>query len=203
VGRLELLPPYDDPSVFNDLEGFSHVWVIWIAHLASREEWSPTVRPPRLGGNRSVGVFASRAPFRPNPVGLSLLPLKAVEQSASPPALVLEGVDMVDGTPVLDIKPYLPYSDAIPDARTGYAPSAPDRVLDVEFSPTAEENLRARGDTDHLRALITGMLELDPRPAYRIDSGTTYGFRLYDFDLKWRVVGDTAIVLALEPTLRK
>lgn len=186
-GRIELLPPFDRPEAFKDIDGFSHLWLIWVAHRANGDSDSLTVRPPRLGGNRKVGVFASRSPFRPNPIGLSLVRLVEVDMQARPPALRVTGVDLLDGTPILDIKPYLPYSDAVPDAEAGYAATAPDRVFEVRFSEEANLALAKHPDGDRLRKLVERMLELDPRPAYRDESTADYAFRVDDLDVHWRV----------------
>jgi len=196
-GRVELLPPCDREEAFRGLDGFSHVWLLWAAHRAVGDASALTVRPPRLGGNRRVGVFASRSPFRPNPIGLSLVRLERVEARARPPALVVSGLDLLDGTPVLDVKPYLPYSDAVPDAAAGFAPSRPARVLEVGFSKEAETFLTGREDGERLRTLIAGMIELDPRPAYRGDTDTGYGFRVEDVDVHWQVQGRAAEVTAI------
>jgi len=198
TGRVELLSPYDRPEAFKDLEGFSHIWLIWAAHKASGDPNTLTVRPPRLGGNRRVGVFASRSPFRPNSIGLSVVRLVRVEADARPPALVVAGLDLLDGTPVLDIKPYLPYSDALPDAIAGFAPARPDKALRVSFSEGAEAFLANRSDGEKLRVLVKGMIELDPRPAYRDGRRPEYGFRVADVDVRWRVDGDLAEVTGFE-----
>ncbi len=199
---LELLPPYNRPEVVVGLEGYSHIWIQFVFHRALRDSWQPTVRPPRLGGNRRVGVFASRSPFRPNPVGLSVVKLEAVHCSGGKVVLDVTGVDLLDGTPVLDIKPYVAYVDSIPDARSGFAPLPPEVLLGVRFTPLAKQQLDDRDDGEALRALITALLETDPRPAYLRDGGDEeriYGMRLYDFDLRWRIEGDEARVLELAP----
>jgi len=199
-GRLVFVPPYDRPEAVEGLAGYSHVWLLWVFHQAIRDAWSPMVRPPRLGGNRKVGVFASRAPYRPNPIGLSVARLKRVIAGPAGVELILGGVDLVDGTPVLDVKPYVPYVDAIPDARGGFAPEAPVAALAVRFTGQAQARIAGRGDAAALSALITRLLELDPRPAYQDDApGREYGMRLYDFDLRWRVVDGVAEVLDLVP----
>jgi tRNA-Thr(GGU) m(6)t(6)A37 methyltransferase TsaA len=192
-GRVELLSPYDKPGVFNGLEDFSHVWLIWMFHAVPEGEWKPLVRPPRLGGNRKVGVFASRSPFRPNPIGLSAVKLEQVHETK----LDVSGVDLLDGTPILDIKPYIPYSDALADAKDGFAAGPPPARLQVAISRQAEEQLLARPDGERLRELIIACIETDPRPAYRNGETGEYGFRLEDFDLRWRVSGTQAIVLEL------
>ena len=197
-GRLELLPPVDRAEALRSLEGFSHIWLIWVPHRSLDSEAVLTVRPPRLGGNRKVGVFASRSPVRPNPIGLSLVRLVRVEAESRPPALVLSGIDLLDGTPVLDIKPYLPYADSVPDARGGYAPDAPGEKLAVSFSNEAESALAARPDGDGLRLLISRIIALDPRPAYRGDENADYAFRIADLDVHWTVRGDQAEVERIE-----
>ncbi len=197
-GFLQLLPPYDRPEALQGLEGYSHVWIQFVFHQAQRGEWVPMVRPPRLGGNRKVGVFASRSPFRPNPLGLSVVQLDGVEVSGKI-GLRLSGLDLLDGTPVLDIKPYVSYSDSISDARCGFAPAAPETRLNVRFSETAQEQISARADAARLRELIVQLLSLDPRPAYKKEEEPEriYGIRLYDFDLRWRVIGGVVEVLEL------
>ena len=197
--RIELVPPFDRPEAFREIDGFSHVWLIWVAHQAAGSMESMTVRPPRLGGNRKVGVFASRSPFRPNPIGLSVVRLLEVQDEARPPALVVAGADLLDGTPVIDIKPYLPYADVVAEATGGFAPFAPGRVFDVVFSGEAEVFLGARPDGGQLRVLVTKLLELDPRPAYREEEDASYAFRIADLDVHWRVTGDRVVVTGLEP----
>ena len=198
-GTLELLPPFDRPEAVAGLEGYSHIWVQFVFHQALDGGWQPTVRPPRLGGNRKVGVFAIRSPFRPNPIGLSLLRLEEVETGGNGVRLHLSGIDLLDGTPVLDIKPYLPYVESVPDARGGYAPVAPAARLPVRFSPRATRQLGERPDAERVAQLIRELLALDPRPAYRRDEepDRVYGFRLYDFDLRWRVTRAGVEVLEL------
>ncbi len=197
--RLELLPPYNCIEAFAGLEAFSHIWLTFIFHQAMRDQWQPQVRPPRLGGNRRVGVFASRSPFRPNPIGLSVVALDGTSHQQGRVELLLSGLDLLDGTPVLDIKPYIPYADSIPEARSGYAAEPPQVSKEVRFSETAEAQLRQRDDGVELRCLIVKLLRCDPRPAYknRSQSERIYGMRLYDFDLKWRVAGDEVEVVEL------
>ena len=196
---LQLLPPYDRPEAVAGLEGYSHIWIQFLFHQAMRGQWQPTVRPPRLGGNKRVGVFASRSPFRPNPIGLSVVGLRQVRCDQGAVELLLTGVDLLDGTPVLDIKPYVAYVDSIPDARSGFAPAAPEQRLDVGFSAAAEEQLRGRRDGNELKVMIRALLAIDPRPAYagKGDGERIYGIRLYDFDLRWRVRGGRVEVLEL------
>ena len=198
---LELLPPYDRIEALEGLEAFSHLWLIFVFHASLTESWKPTVRPPRLGGNKRVGVFASRSMFRPNPIGLSVVELERIDTAARPPCLYLKGVDLLDGTPVLDIKPYLPYVDAIPNAQGGYAASSPEPRLQVSFTSQAATQCASFEKTyPHLEALIMQLLELDPRPAYygADQVRTEFGMRLLDFEVKWHVEGKQVRVLAIE-----
>jgi tRNA-Thr(GGU) m(6)t(6)A37 methyltransferase TsaA len=192
-GEVTFLPPYDDPRMLDGLDGFSHLWLIFLfsEHLA--QSWRPRVRPPRLGGNREVGVWASRSPFRPNPVGLSLVRLDDVVTQPRP-LLRVSGVDLLDGTPIIDIKPYLPYSDALAGATSGYAGAAPDARLAVRFCAPAERVLASQSEQG-LRELIVEVLALDPRPAYRdgAEPGRTYGMRIAGHEVRWRVVGSGAV----------
>lgn len=199
--RLELLPPFDRDETLTGIEGFSHLWLVFVFHANAAQGWQPTVRPPRLGGNQRVGVFASRSSFRPNPLGLSVVELEGFSREKGRLFLHLKGIDLLDGTPVLDIKPYLPYADAIPQARAGYASEPPAGGLAVQFSPAADsacERLEAR--YPHLRLLITQLLGSDPRPAYRSGSNgdRVFGMRLYDFDLRWNYRNGAIQVLSLE-----
>lgn len=185
---LVLCPPYDDPLAVRGLDAFSHLWLTFLFHR-SPERWTPLVRPPRLGGNRRIGVFASRSTHRPNRLGLSLVELVAIDTRCGV-RLTLAGSDLVDGTPVLDIKPYLPWVEAKPEARAGFAPEAPPR-LPVSFAPEAQNALAARADADSLRELIRQVLGQDPRPAYRNGAeARLYGVRLRDVDVRFRV-GET------------
>lgn len=198
---LELLPPYDRDEALEGLSGFSHVWIVFVFHATAAQGWQPSVRPPRLGGNTRVGVFASRSMFRPNPIGLSVVELEGYGREDGKLVLRLKGADLIDGTPVLDIKPYVPYADSIPQARGGFADAMPESPLQVRFTPEAEAQLRAR-ELLHpqLRELIVQVLGADPRPAYRGQGNDLreYGMRLLDFDLHWRIEGDSAVVQRLD-----
>lgn len=197
IGRLRLLRPYDRAEAVRGLEGFSHLWLSFIFHRGAGE-WRPTVRPPRLGGNQRVGVFASRSPFRPNPIGLSVVELTAVDTRAGV-VLELAGVDLLDGTPVIDIKPYLPFVDSVPQARSGFVPGPPP-PLAVEFSPSALAQLRQHSlRWPHLSELLSEVLAQDPRPAYADDAERIYGFRLGDLEIRWRCTGAQAIVEEIAP----
>lgn len=198
---LELLPPFDRPEAVRGLAGFSHIWIIFIFHAIGQGTWRPTVRPPRLGGNRRIGVFASRSGFRPNPVGISAVELAALRFPDNRAVLDIRGGDLLDGTPVVDIKPYLPYADSRPAACAGYAPTPPDPHLPVLFSSRAQAACRRYrpGDGTDLQALITALLQADPRPAYHRahpeDRG--YGLRIFDLDVHWRVQATAIVVEAI------
>jgi tRNA-Thr(GGU) m(6)t(6)A37 methyltransferase TsaA len=198
---LELLPPYDRPEAVAELAGFSHVWIVFVFHQALRTQWRPTVRPPRLGGNKRIGVFASRAPYRPNPIGLSLVALEGLDTAGGKCLLQLGGVDLLDGTPVLDIKPYLPYAEAIPEARAGYALEPPAATVAVSFSALAQAQVAA-AEVRHpgLAQLIRRLVAADPRPAYHAAQAARqqYGMRLWDYDVRWTVTNDAVCVTAVE-----
>ena len=204
--EIEILSPYDRDEAFTGLESFSHIWVIFVFHQCQRENWKATVRPPRLGGNQRVGVFASRSTFRPNPIGLSVVKFDGLLRRQAGLYLQISGVDLLDGTPVLDINPYLPYADSLPQASSGYAPQAPEQAGQLLFSEQAELQCQQQaqaypGGYAALRRLIEQLLRLDPRPAYRAaatEHAEVYAMRLLDFDLKWQVLGDEIHVLGLE-----
>ena len=200
---IELLPPYNRSEAVKGLESFSHLWVIFVFHAIQRQEWRPTVRPPRLGGNTRLGVFATRSTHRPNPIGQSLVELERIEQNEGKVILHLRGIDLLDGTPVLDIKPYIPYAESIPDARGGFARSAPQESMQIEFSTQAQAECERRQAAHQLdlKLLITQILQQDPRPAYRKgeEGGAEYGMKLLDFNLRWRVEADNRVtVLSLD-----
>ena len=196
TGELKLLAPFDRAEAVRGLEAFSHVWLTFVFHH-TQGEWSPTVRPPRLGGNKRVGVFASRSPFRPNPIGLSLVELAGIT-TVDGIVLKFRGVDLVDGTPILDIKPYIPFVESLPQAKGGFA-DGPPPLLHVQFTSAAHEMcMELQADYPDLPVLIEQVLAQDPRPAYALDSQRLYGVRLYDFDVKWRCDGNTAIVETLQ-----
>lgn len=189
VSRVEFTPAYNHPDFVRGLHAFSHLWLIWGFHCNSSAEAHATVRPPRLGGNTRVGVFASRSPFRPNGLGLSAVRLLAVEPGG---ALRIAGADMVDGTPVYDIKPYIPYADAIPDAEAGFAAEAPKPSLDVELP---ERLPTGAGITPEWYAALTEALAHDPRPAYQDDPERVYHFAFRPYEVDFTVSGDKLRVL--------
>jgi tRNA-Thr(GGU) m(6)t(6)A37 methyltransferase TsaA len=197
---LEFLPPYDRDEAVDGLDAFSHLWLLFVFHQHVDEGWKATVRPPRLGGNRRVGVFASRAPYRPNPIGLSVVELVDIRRQHGTLSLGLRGADLMDGTPVLDIKPYLPYADAPRKPRAGFAPQPPEAKMAVEFTPQAASELSRRGArlAVRLEPLVVQLLQTDPRPAYLDDdTGRQFGMRLFDFDLRWRIRDGRVIVTGL------
>ncbi|MBR6772409.1 MAG: tRNA (N6-threonylcarbamoyladenosine(37)-N6)-methyltransferase TrmO [Clostridia bacterium] len=184
-GEIVFLPEFRRPEAFRELEYFSHIWVIWQFSAAEGEDFRPTVRPPRLGGNRRVGVFASRSPFHPNRLGLSCVKLLKVDLDApNGPVLKVSGIDMLNGTPVFDVKPYVPVADCIADAHEGYTAETRNHALKVSF----EKGLRELIPQEKLPALI-GVLENDPRPGYDDDPLKEYGLAFADFDVGFRVEG--------------
>ncbi len=183
-------PEYRNPDALRGLEGFSHLWLIWEFSKAKRESWSPTVRPPRLGGNTRLGVFATRSPFRPNPVALSCVRLLEIRRSESDgTVLIVAGADLMDGTPIYDIKPYIPYSDAHPDATGGFTENADDFLLTVEF-PDA---LLTKIPSDRRESLLK-VLAHDPRPSYQDDPERVYGMEFAGHDVRFTVCGKTLTV---------
>jgi tRNA-Thr(GGU) m(6)t(6)A37 methyltransferase TsaA len=201
--RLEMLPEYTREEAFSGLEGFSHVWLVFVFHECLGAGWKPTVRPPRLGGRRKVGVFASRSPYRPNPIGISAVELLGLDRSRGGLALLLGGVDLLDGTPVLDVKPYVPYADAIEGAGSGFAPQAPGKDWEVSFSPRAQDQITEADPQGELRLplLIAQILRQDPRPGYmdRYPERREFVMRLYDLDVRWRIADGTVQVVEVLP----
>ena len=182
---------YRNPDALRGIDGYSHLWLIWSFSKAERESWSPTVRPPRLGGNTRVGVFATRSPFRPNAVGLSCVTLEEVcLHTPDGPVLVVGGADLLDGTPIYDIKPYLPYVDSHPEARGGFGSEKADYALKVDFPHELEEKI-APDKREALRGLLAG----DPRPSYQNDPERVYGVRYADYDVRFIVKDGTLTVV--------
>lgn len=200
-GELQLVPPYNQANAVRGLNQFSHLWIMFIFHQTMAKRWHPTVRPPRLGGNTHVGVFATRSTFRPNPVGLSLIELKGIRCQGSEVILELGSLDLVDGTPVVDIKPYLPFVENQPKARAGFAQFAPSTDMTVVFSSYAEQQLvEQQHYHPNLRRFIYQLLAQDPRPAWQKKSpvDTEYAVFLLEFNVRWRVSGHKTEVLSLD-----
>lgn len=177
---VEFCDGFTDENMIRGIEQYSHLWLVW-GFSKNNGQWSPTVRPPRLGGNKRVGVFATRSPFRPNGLGLSCVKLEEVSKDNNGLKLIVSGADLVDNTPVYDIKPYLPYVDSIGGANGGFADEHKDDFVDVEFSETAEKYL-----SDEQRKMLCEVLALDPRPSYQNDEDRIYGLSFDDFQVKFR-----------------
>ena len=182
-------PEYRNADALRGLEGFSHIWLIWVFDKAVRDTWSPTVRPPRLGGNARMGVFATRSPFRPNPIGLSCVRLAGIEETAEGTVLRIRGADLMDGTPILDIKPYIPYADCKPEALGGFASAPAGETLEVVIP----EGLLLR-IPENRRESLRGVLAQDPRPHYHDDPERIYGFGFGGMEGKFRVAGNVLTV---------
>lgn len=192
-GTIIFAPEYRNYEAIRGLEEFSHLWLIWEFSEAKRDTWSPTVRPPRLGGNTRKGVFATRSPFRPNPIGLSSVKLEKIETDPKlGPVLHVSGADLMDGTPIYDIKPYIVYTDSHPDAISGFASTPAEYLLEVvipdELLPKIPENLK--------ESLIS-VLAHDPRPQYQEDPDRVYGMQFSDLEIKFKVEGSLLTVLGV------
>lgn len=191
TAKIVFTPDYRVPEAVRGLEDFSHIWLIWQFSKAVRENWSPTVRPPRLGGNTRMGVFATRSPFRPNAIGLSCVRLLKVEPNTPEgPVLTVAGADLMDGTPILDIKPYIPYADCQMEATGGFTDTAGDFLLKVEFPP----ELLSMVPEDRREALI-GVLRHDPRPSYQRNAERVYGMEFAGWNIRFRVAGEVLTVV--------
>lgn len=220
IGDIHFHADFADINTLRGLEGFSHLWLIFQFHETAQQGWTPTVTPPRLGGTERVGVFASRSPYRPNALGLSVVERVAVIQQGASLVLRVRGVDLLDGTPILDIKPYLPYADSIPEASGGYAAQAPGESLAKDYSQrtveftdkvlidinnlvkvNSEINNITPEPAQHLRELIHSILQQDPRPAQHVRKGDTreYGMLLYHCNVRWRETAQGAEVLSVKP----
>ena len=194
TAKIVFTPDYRAPEAVRGLEDFSHIWLIWQFSKAVREHWSPTVRPPRLGGNTRMGVFATRSPFRPNAIGLSCVRLLKVEPNTPEgPVLTVAGADLMDGTPILDIKPYIPYADCQMEATGGFTDTAGDFLLKVEFPPELLEMV----PEDRREALI-GVLRHDPRPSYQRKPERVYGMEFAGVNVRFRVEGEVLTVIEVE-----
>ncbi len=194
TGRIVFEPRFRSPDAVRGMEGYSHLWLIWQFSQNTGNGWNATVRPPRLGGNTRMGVFATRSPFRPNSLGLSVVKIEDIcPESGDGPVITVSGVDMVDGTPIFDIKPYLPHVDAIPEAAGGFAREAEEYGLYVNCS----DDLLASIPEEKRQALI-GVLREDPRPAYQDDPQRVYGFAFAGYEVRFRVSGGELTVVSIE-----
>lgn len=194
-GRVVFEPPYRDYRAVKELGEYSHIWLIWLFSRSEREDWSPTVRPPRLGGNTRVGVFATRSPYRPNPIGMSAVKLERVVINESlGPVLEVSGIDMADGTPILDIKPYLSFADSYPNAVCGFA----DRLYGQPLKVVIPDELLKILPADLIEPL-KDLLAEDPRPRYQNDPERVYGFFFNKYEIKFKVDKEILTVAAIEP----
>ena len=191
--KIVFEPEFRVPDAVRGLEDFSHIWLIWEFSEAVRDTWSPTVRPPRLGGNVRMGVFATRSPFRPNPIGLSCVKLLKVEEDKTlGPVLTVAGADLMDGSPIYDIKPYIPYTDCHPDAKGGFTTNVEMKPLAVSFPAELLEKV-----PQEKREALFGVLEQDPRPRYQKDPNRVYGLSFAGMEIKFSVSGQTLSVIEL------
>jgi len=201
TAKLTLLPEFSHPDIVRGLDQYSHVWILFIFHQNIQKKPKNTVRPPRLGGNERMGVFATRSNYRPNPIGQSVVALDEIEYFSDQIHLHLSGIDILDGTPVLDIKPYLPYADIVKEATAGFANLAPEKLFSVDFSDQSNSELSKYFDesTIDLKQIIIEMLATDPRPAHLQEDvdQKKYCFRLYNFDVSWYIDGKRIIVSEL------
>ncbi len=194
AGRIIFEPEYRTPEAFRGLEGFSYIWILWEFSEAKRDKWVATVKPPRLGGNQRMGVFATRSPFRPNSIGLSSVKLDRVEMTGEyGPVLYVSGIDMMDGTPIYDIKPYLPYTDSHQEAQAGFAEEVYAHALEVTFP----ETLLFKISEDKREALLA-LLRQDPRPAYQNDPERIYGVAFAGYNIRFTVHEDSLVVCSVD-----
>ena len=194
VGKIVFEPEYRNPEALRGIDGYSHLWLLWQFSEAVREEWSPTVRPPRLGGNKRMGVFATRSPYRPNPIGLSsvkLLEVKHTENEGT--VLLVGGADLLSGTPIYDIKPYLAFTDSHPDAIGGFADAVKEYEIEVEIADEARKKL---GDGEEKK--LIALLRQDPRPSYKSEDEKIYGMKLGGKEIKFKYENCKLIVIEIE-----
>ncbi len=198
TASIELLAPYNELEAIKGLEDFSHLWVAFIFHQHIGKDWSPTVRPPRMEGKQRLGVFATRSSYRPNPLGLSLVELDHIEQKKKRLLLHIKGADILDQTPVIDIKPYIPYSDSISAARGGFTDRLENKPLSVRFSEIARiQCQQASSRYPQIEQFITQLLSIDHRPHYMKKMHKPYSTRVYDYDLRWEIDDDRVLVLSM------
>lgn len=202
ISKIVFEPSFNSADFVAGIEQHSHIWLLFLFHQNLDQGFKPLVRPPRLGGNAKVGVFSTRSTFRPNGIGMSAVKLLQSEVSGSQVTLTVEGADLLDGTPIVDIKPYIPYSDSLPDATSEMAQEQDEQMLEVNFSGLAQSQLKQLDLTQYgkLETLITQVLAQDPRPAYKKSKADSkqYGIRLYDLNIKWQVNGQLCLVLSIE-----
>lgn len=197
--RIVFEPEYRVLEALRGLDGYSHIWLIWQFSEAVRKDWSPTVRPPRLGGNKRMGVFATRSPYRPNPIGLSSVKLIGIEHTKDEgDVLIVSGADLLDGTPIYDIKPYLPFTDSHPEATAGFSEPVREYALNVDFC----KELLSKIDISKQNALVK-ILEHDPRPSYQDDPEREYGMRFSDYEIFFKVAGNSLTVTRVETVYKK
>lgn len=193
VARIVFEKEYRNDDALRGIEGYSHLWLLWKFSKSERDSWSPTVRPPRLGGNKRVGVFATRSPFRPNPIGLSSVELLGIEKSDEGTVLVIKGADLLNGTPIYDIKPYLAFTDSHPNAKGGFSDEKLLYNLNVSFPDELAKKV-----CEEKREVLKEILSQDPRPSYIEDEKRIYGFEFDVYEIKFSVKGDTLFVVSVE-----
>jgi len=201
-GEIIFENDFADPNCLRGIEQFSHLWLVFVFHETAGKGWAPTVQPPRLGGKENIGVFATRSTFRPNPIGLSVVENLGWKQQGASLTLQVGGLDLLDGTPILDIKPYLPYADALPQAKAGFAETAPSSAYEIRYSVDAELSLQElESSYPDLRSFISSVLKQDPRPAWRKKEQDTkrYGMTLFHLNIKWQVYESHIEVISILP----
>jgi len=197
-GKIILTGDTNNAELVKGLAQFSHIWLLFIFHGTQAQGWKNLVRPPRLGGNKKLGVLATRSTFRPNPIGMSVVKLESIEQKAQQVILHISGLDLLDQTPIIDIKPYIPYSDALSGAKAGFANSEPESKLNVVFSEIAQQTISEYNTKiPELALLIEQVLMQDPRPAYRQDKedNKVYGMNLYNLNIQWQMQSLTSVLV--------
>lgn len=206
ISYIVIQPPYDDIKAFEGIEQFSHIWLLWQFHDNKRKnnakDFQPLIRPPRLGGNHKIGVFASRSMYRPSPIGLSVVKYVEVKRIGQELRLYVQGADLLNGTPIVDIKPYLAYSDSIADAQSGYAQQAP-KALNIQWSDVAQQQKQQLHAmhllNDQLQYELEAVLALDPTPAYQQDESRVYGLSFADLNIRFQVAQNVVVICEIQP----
>ncbi|TMP06215.1 tRNA (N6-threonylcarbamoyladenosine(37)-N6)-methyltransferase TrmO [Pseudoalteromonas sp. S3178] len=198
--KLVFTADFNREEFVRGIDEFTHIWLLFRFHETADKGYSAMVRPPRLGGNERKGVFATRATFRPNAIGMSAVKLEGIEYKNGQLSLLLAGIDLLDGTPIIDIKPYLPYSDAMHDASAGFADTRPETQMSVEFTPEVTSFIEQQTQYPDLLNFISNVLKQDPRPAYKKqkDGEQSYGMTLYNYNIRWQVNGEHNVVTSIE-----